>query len=261
MAKTKNTKDKSTAAAQELQESAQRIFLAGLGALSKAEEEGSKFFKRLVERGEAYDGPGADQARLIREQLESSLEALRRRTTEVQQEADKTAKKARKVVDEQVSRARQGLDSLLEGLEARIEQAVTATLHGLGVPTRDEFEELQKSLNQLARQLDAARRERQVAEASTPDIEARAAGGGWYEIRVHGLVVDKVQGEEAAAARVEELRAQDFSTGPKQASTITAEPTGGGWYEVKVDGVVVDKVQGRKAADAAIRRLEAQAQS
>lgn len=259
MAKTKQIKEDALQQKQELQESAQRIFLAGLGALSKAEEEGSRLFKKLVKKGEQYDGPGVEQAEAVRAQLESGITQLRRRATEVQEEADKQARKAREAMDGQVSRARQGLDSLVEGLEDRIEQAVTVALRGLGVPTRDEIDALQKSLRQLSKNLDAAKRERQVEHASVPDIEARSVGGGWYEVRVHGLVVDKVQGEEAAAQRVEGLRAQDFSTGAREAQAVTAEATGGGWYEIRVDGVVVDKVQGRRAADAAVTRLEGQA--
>ncbi len=244
---------------QELQESAQRIFLAGLGALSKAEKEGSKTFKKLVKRGKKYDGPGADEAAAIRGQLEAQLDGLRKGAAEVQREADRQATKAKQVVEGQVGRAMQGLDGLVEGIEGRIEQAVTAALHGLGVPTRDEITELRASVRQLSKNLDAARQQREIARAAVPDVEALAVGGGWYEVRVHGLVVDKVQGEDDAAARVEELRAQDFSTGRTEAQTVTTEATGGGWYAVKVDGVVVDKVQGQKAADAAVARLEKQA--
>ena len=39
-------------------ESAHRIWLAGLGALAKAEEEGSKLFKNLVREGERYETAG-----------------------------------------------------------------------------------------------------------------------------------------------------------------------------------------------------------
>lgn len=253
MAKKKKTQ-------QELQEPAQQIFLAGLGALSRAEEEGSKLFQKLVKRGQAYDGPGAEQAESIRKELEARLAAIRGRATDVQKEADKQAQAARASVNQQVDRAKQGLGTVLEGLEDQMERAVTAALNGLGVPTRDEFAALQKSLRDIARDIDAARKEREVHRAATPDIEARSVGGGWYDVRVHGLTVDKVQGEEAARARVEQLRAQDFSTGGDgQPGTVTVEATGGGWYEVRVDGVAVDKVQGRRAADAAVARLEQQA--
>lgn len=248
MAKNKNS--------QELQQSAQQIFLAGLGALAKAEEESSKLFQKLVKRGKDYDGPGADQAEAIREQMETQLDLVRTRAKGAQKEADRQAKKARGAVNQQMDRARQGLESVLDDMENQLESAVSRALKGLGVPTRDEFTELQKSLRQLSKNIDAARREREIEHAAAPSVEARSTGGGWYEIHVHGLIVDRVRGEEAAAERVEQLRAQDFGSPAKQAEGITMNATGGGWYEVKVDGIVVDKVQGRRAADATVSRLQ-----
>jgi polyhydroxyalkanoate synthesis regulator phasin len=244
---------------QELQESAQQIFLAGLGALAKAEEEGSKVFQKLVKRGKNYDGPGAEQADALRDQIESQIEQFRNRAEGAQKQADRQAKKARSAVNQQVDRARQSLENALEGFENQLEAAVSRALKGLGVPTRDEFTELQKSLRQLSKNIDAARREREIEDAAAPPIDARSTGGGWYEIRVHGLVVDRVRGEEEAAARVEQLRAQDFSTTAPETQTITIDGTGGGWYEVRVDGIVVDKVQGRRAAEAAMSRIEQEA--
>ncbi len=249
MAKTKKQQ-------QELQETAQQIFLAGLGALSRAEEEGSKFFQKLVQRGQAYDGPGADQLDVLKHQVESAMMGLRDKAAKAQSEAESTAQKARKGVTEQLSKAKQGVGSVVETVEGRVESAVTAALGSLGVPTRAELEDLQKSLKQLARNLDEAKKERKIASASTPAVEAVATGGGWYEVRVHGLVVDKVRGDEAATARVEQLRAQDFPSSGSETPEVTIAATGGGWYEVLVDGVAVDKVQGRRAAEAAVKRIE-----
>ena len=42
----------------EFRKSAHRIWLAGLGALSAAEEEGSKLFHMLVDRGTEYEAKG-----------------------------------------------------------------------------------------------------------------------------------------------------------------------------------------------------------
>jgi len=251
MAKNKQT--------QELQESAQQIFLAGLGALAKAEEESSKLFQKLVKRGKDYNGPGAEQAEAIRGQLESRLKEVRKGAQEAQKQADRQAKKARGTMNDQVDRARQGFESVLDEMEGQLETVVTRALKGLGVPTRDEFAELQKSLRQLSKNIDAARREREIEEAAAPAVDATSVGGGWYEIRVHGMVVDRVRGEKEAADRVEKLRAQDFGKTPPESVSVTVDATGGGWYEVKVDGIVVDKVQGRRAAEATVSRLELEA--
>ena len=45
----------------ELKESVHKIWLAGLGAMSVAEQEGSKLFKNLVEKGEQYESRGKER--------------------------------------------------------------------------------------------------------------------------------------------------------------------------------------------------------
>ena len=35
--------------------------------------------------------------------------------------------------------------------------------------------------------------------------DVRASGGGWYDLRAHGVVVDRVQGEQEAHTRAKEL--------------------------------------------------------
>ena len=39
----------------DVMESAHKVWLAGLGAVAVAEQEGSKFFKNLVKKGEKYE--------------------------------------------------------------------------------------------------------------------------------------------------------------------------------------------------------------
>jgi hypothetical protein len=36
--------------------------------------------------------------------------------------------------------------------------------------------------------------------------DMRAGGGGWYDLVAHGVVVDRVQGEQDAHTRVDQLR-------------------------------------------------------
>jgi poly(hydroxyalkanoate) granule-associated protein len=43
---------------EEIKDSVHRIWLAGLGALAAAEEEGGKIFSRLVERGRDVESKG-----------------------------------------------------------------------------------------------------------------------------------------------------------------------------------------------------------
>lgn len=64
----------------------------------------------------------------------------------------------------------------------------------------EQVEQMRQSVQDLSENLDAAER--------TFGVEAVKAGGGWYEIRLQGLVVRKVQGQDAADAAVAELEAQ-----------------------------------------------------
>lgn len=103
---TKNLQD-------ELKESAHRIWLAGLGALSAAGEEGSKMFDRLVERGREYEDKGRDEAKKQYEGAKSSAEDLWNTWSE------------------------------------KLDETVTKALHRMGVPSRDEIRNLTKRVEEL----------------------------------------------------------------------------------------------------------------
>src|SRR6185295_5185989 len=93
----------------DLKESAHRIWLAGLGALSAAEEEGSKLFNRLVERGKGFEAEGKEQFA-------------------------KAKQKAGKVIDD---------------VAGTLDDKVTGALNHMGVPTRDEIKRLTKKVEEL----------------------------------------------------------------------------------------------------------------
>lgn len=103
----------------ELKESAHRVWLAGLGALAAAGEEGSKMFSRLVERGREYESKG--------------------RTT----------------VNEQVNRATSAAENTWDNLGDRFDEMMTATLHRLGVPTREEIHTLTQRVEELNSKVEA----------------------------------------------------------------------------------------------------------
>lgn len=103
---TKNLQD-------ELKESAHRIWLAGLGALAAAGEEGTKMFDRLVDRGREYETRGRDEAR------------------------------------KQYEGARSSADELWETWSGKLDEAVTKALHRMGVPSRDEIRNLTQRVEEL----------------------------------------------------------------------------------------------------------------
>jgi poly(hydroxyalkanoate) granule-associated protein len=99
---------------EEIKGSANKIWLAGLGALSLAEEEGDKLFKRLVSRGEDYQSG-------LKEPVEKATGKVKG-----------TVKKVETMVDDQV----------------------TAALHRLGVPTKKEISELTDKVDRLTKTIE-----------------------------------------------------------------------------------------------------------
>ena len=122
-----------------IRESAERVWLAGLGALALTEEQGARFFKTLVKRGENLE-------RLTRTAWERDLATVRRAPRDA----------ARRLGD---------------NVQLRMDRA----LHRLGVPTRTEITRLSRRVASLADSLEkrpparARRRVRAAVATSTPN--------------------------------------------------------------------------------------------
>lgn len=97
----------------ELKESAHRIWLAGLGALAAAGEEGTKMFDRLVDRGREYETRGREEAK------------------------------------KQYEGAKSSADELWNTWSGKLDEAVTNALHRMGVPSRDEIHNLTQRVEEL----------------------------------------------------------------------------------------------------------------
>ncbi len=119
-------KRKQKAGAQgDLRQSAHRIWLAGLGALATAEEEGGKLFRSLVERGESFEGRGKKHVGRVQDAIEDR------------------AREARDTAESVWGRVESGLD-----------KSLTTALHKIGVPTRTEIQELTKRVEKLTRSVE-----------------------------------------------------------------------------------------------------------
>lgn len=116
--KSKKSTKETKAPHEELLDSASKIWLAGLGAMAMAEEEGSKFFRRLVERGEEFQDKG-------RERFEEVKERAEKRWEEIGDNFDKK---------------------------------VAEAMERLGVPTREEVKELNQRLEKLNAKLEEMKR-------------------------------------------------------------------------------------------------------
>lgn len=96
-----------------IRESAQQIWLAGLGAFAKAQQEGNKVFDALVRQGESIQ------------------------------------KSTRKVAEDKVTEMAAKATGTWDKLEQVFENRVARSLHSLGVPTRDDVAALAKRVAEL----------------------------------------------------------------------------------------------------------------
>ncbi len=104
----------------DLKDNAHKIWLAGLGALQAAEEEGSKLFKNLVERGESFQGRGRETYEEVKDR-----------------------------VGDAAGKAKDRAETTWDKVESRLDDAVTSALGRLGVPSRDEIATLTQRVEEL----------------------------------------------------------------------------------------------------------------
>ena len=104
----------------ELKSSAQKIWLAGLGALSMAGEEGKKLFETLVEKGESFeakDKPSMDAVKRTVDNAKGKAEDLWSRFEGMFNEKIAHAlQKAGVPSKEEITQLTQRVDSLMEAI-------------------------------------------------------------------------------------------------------------------------------------------------
>lgn len=120
-----------------VQESAHQIWLAGLGAFAKAQEEGSKVFQGLVKEG----------LDLQRQTKEAAEEKLAEAASKIRSMADASNLS----VSSLSAKGAQPWDKL----ESIFEDRVGKALKHLGTPTLEEFDALKTELAALKQQLKA----------------------------------------------------------------------------------------------------------
>lgn len=105
--------------AKDLRKYTQQIWLAGLGAFSRAEEEGGKLFDNLVQIGEELEHKTRDLADNAAEEIKDK----------VIEKASDTREKVERVIDERLS----------------------STLSRLGIPNQKDIETLTQRMDDLTR--------------------------------------------------------------------------------------------------------------
>ena len=128
-----------------LADSAQQIWLAGVGAFQRAQHEGSKLFDALVKEG-------------------STIETATRKLATGRVDA------VRDAVEERVGTVRERAVDTWDRLEKVFEERVQRALTRLGVPSREDLVELTERVDQLTRAL----KQRGAAPAAKPATKAPA---------------------------------------------------------------------------------------
>lgn len=109
----------------ELANRGREVWLAGLGALATVEEEGTKLFSRLVERGQQFE-----------EERRADLEAA--------------SEKAREQRDETIAQ----LEEASEETRSALTNTVHSALERMGVPSQKEVDRLAEKVDALSAQVD-----------------------------------------------------------------------------------------------------------
>ncbi|AMQ42622.1 phasin family protein [Aeromonas veronii] len=126
-----------------IKESTQQIWLAGLGAYAKAQEEGGKIFEALVQEGEALQA------------------------------------KTRQSADEKIAAVTDKTANTWGRLEQVFEDRVARAVASLGIPTRKDIDKLSKRMAELTdvvqQLLDAQEEEAPAAEAKPAAAKKPAA--------------------------------------------------------------------------------------
>lgn len=124
----KTAKTRAEAASHNLIETAQQIWTAGVGALARAQGDGTDLFEALVKKG-------------------MSLEARTRKL------ANGKVDEVRGVVEDRVENVREKATDTWDRMEKVFEDRVHRALTRLGVPTREDLVALNKRVEQLTAEL------------------------------------------------------------------------------------------------------------
>jgi poly(hydroxyalkanoate) granule-associated protein len=125
--------EQSSQLSEKIKESARQIWLAGLGAYNKAEEDTGKIFDKLVKEGEEIEN-------LTRGVVEKQFKAVEDRVGEVKDKVEDVKERA---------------SGTFGKLENVFDQRVSSALVRLGIPTNNRVSELEKRIAELESKLNS----------------------------------------------------------------------------------------------------------
>jgi poly(hydroxyalkanoate) granule-associated protein len=131
-----------------------QIWLAGLGAVARAQREGPKVFESLVEEGSALE---------------------QRQRSNVRHLAQGAWNELRESLDTRTAAARGKASEALDNLEEIFQTRVQKALQQLGMPTSQEIGALSRKVNELNRSVQALTRSRpRAAAGKAPSAQEEA---------------------------------------------------------------------------------------
>jgi len=143
--------DKAEKLIDEIKESASKIWLAGLGALSMTDGEGSSFFKNLVKKGQDFENMSIDQIKKVKDILKETLkDNVAERVKDHVRDTRAKAENVWEKIGGKIEGTRTIAESVWEKLEERFEERIAAALNRFGVPTGEEISKLSKRVEDLA---------------------------------------------------------------------------------------------------------------
>ena len=163
--------DKAEALSRSIMDSAQQIWLAGMGAFGRAQEEGTRMFEALVSEG-------------------MSIEKVTRKLAGGRVDA------VRGAVESKVGQVRERATDTWDRLEKVFEERVQRALVRLGVPGREELQALIERVDRLNAEL-----RRLSAKAPAPDRPATRARSAAKPVAKRKPVVRKAAAKKAPRKR------------------------------------------------------------
>jgi poly(hydroxyalkanoate) granule-associated protein len=142
--------DKAEHLSRSIMDSAQGIWLAGMGAFNRAQEEGSRLFEALVKEG-------------------SSIEQKTRKL------ASNRAGQVREAVENRVEQARERATDTWDKLEKIFEERVQRSLNRLGVPGHEDLAHLSRRVDALTQELKKLSAKPAVSKAESKPAAAKPA--------------------------------------------------------------------------------------
>ncbi len=192
-------------ASKVIMEQAEHIWLAGLGAFSKAQEQGGKVFETLIKEGQALEKATRDLAGGRVEDAKDAVET------------------ARDAVESTVSQVRDRASDTWDRLEKVFEDRVSKALNRLGVPGPTDLAELAKRVEELSkavRALEGGQRGSKAKLTSVKSAPRAAAKKATTRAAAKPRAAAKAASKTAAKPRAAATKAP--ATATKTAATKAA---------------------------------------